>query len=73
MPVELALRDEATMAGTALFLESALTGAGLIELSAARIGFGEAWEPAARLVEQYRARRTRFESLLAAGQVSTRR
>lgn len=73
IPVELALRDEATMTGTALFLESALTGVGLVELSAARIGFGEAWEPEASLRARYRARRLIFESLLDAGRAAARR
>ncbi|MGO8694458.1 MAG: xylulokinase [Rectinemataceae bacterium] len=68
IPVERALRDEATVAGTALFLESALTGAGLVELSAMRIGFGEAWEPGTGLAEAYRVRRRRFESLLTVAQ-----
>jgi xylulokinase len=64
VPVQRVVHDEATVAGTALFLEAALSGTGLRELSAARLRFGERWEPESSLAGAYRGRRREFEALM---------
>jgi len=65
LAVQRAVREEATIVGTSLFLEAALAGQGLRELSLLRLRVGEQWQPDPARVEVSRARRRRFEALLA--------
>ena len=62
--VQRVAREEATIIGTSLFLEAALTGTSLQELSRERLRFAEAWEPDRTLAEAYHVRRQKFEALL---------